>query len=157
MTEKIRGFTTYIGTKIVRALPLSEIEYYSLRGWAIPDKVMREKRKGYLVEYALNEGDAPNHTHYKGYISWSPRAPFEACYRLIGDYDNIEHSPHDASPQRKDLNVTSSQFEDLRNEISNIYEHIKSVDNGKRDIYIASILIERNINRIRSILNGIKE
>jgi hypothetical protein len=39
------------------------------------------ERDGYLVEYPLvGEDDTPNHPDYAGYISWSPKAAFEAAY-----------------------------------------------------------------------------
>lgn len=56
----------YIGTKIVRAAPEAKvIEHGS------PDTV--ELQPGYKIIYE------------DGYTSWSPKAVFERCYRLITD------------------------------------------------------------------------
>lgn len=51
---------TYIGTKIVRA-------------W----ESEKDGEPGYSVMYA------------DGYTSWSPKATFEACYRLVSDEEAV--------------------------------------------------------------------
>ena len=58
---------TYIGTKIVRAEPLSRQEYNDLRSWHLPEDENGEDA-GYLVEYT--DGGKPNHHAFEGYISW---------------------------------------------------------------------------------------
>lgn len=68
---------TYIGTKIVRAEPLSRQEYNDLRSWHLPEDENGEDA-GYLVEYT--DGGKPNHHAFEGYISWSPREQFENAY-----------------------------------------------------------------------------
>lgn len=67
----------HIGTKIVNAKPMTRAEYNIFRGWALPDDENGEDA-GYLVEYL--DGGAPNTPHYSGYISWSPKAQFDAAY-----------------------------------------------------------------------------
>ena len=58
----------YIGTKIIKAKPMTRGEYNDLRGWKVPaDEDYRDK--GFLVEYS------------DGYISWSPEKQFNDAYR----------------------------------------------------------------------------
>ncbi len=61
----------YIGTKIVCAMPTSKDEFRCshsmLEGMPFNDE------PGYLVVYP------------DGYESWSPKATFEAAYRLVSD------------------------------------------------------------------------
>ena len=58
----------YIGTKIIKATPMTRGEYNCYRGWNIPENENPED-KGYLVEYS------------DGYQSWSPEKQFEDAYR----------------------------------------------------------------------------
>lgn len=68
----------YIGTKIVRAEPMTRGAYNSLRGWFVPANE-DPADDGYLVEYT--DGGKPNVPGYKGYVSWSPKEQFENAYR----------------------------------------------------------------------------
>lgn len=61
---------TYIGTKIIKAQPMTRGAYNVQRGWTIPENENPED-PGYMVQYD-NE-----------YISWSPKVVFEAAYREI--------------------------------------------------------------------------
>lgn len=61
---------TYIGTKIIKAVPMTLGDYNTYRGWKIPDNE-DPMTEGYLVEYP------------DGYESWSPRDVFETAYREI--------------------------------------------------------------------------
>lgn len=70
---------TYVGTKVVRAVPMTRIEYLGLRGWALPDNENPDDA-GYLVEYA--DGGAPNVEGFTGYVSWSPKDVFERAYSV---------------------------------------------------------------------------
>ena len=58
----------YIGTKLIKAKPMTRGEYNDFRGWKIPENENPED-KGYLVEYS------------DGYQSWSPEKQFEDAYR----------------------------------------------------------------------------
>lgn len=69
---------TYIGTKIINAMPMSRASYNALRGWTLPANENGED-DGYLVEYT--DGGQPNHPDFAGYISWSPKEQFEGAYR----------------------------------------------------------------------------
>lgn len=69
---------TYIGTKLVRMLPMTRGEYNDFRAWTVPaDENLEDE--GYLVEYL--DGGKPNTPHYAGYVSWSPKAQADAAYR----------------------------------------------------------------------------
>jgi len=68
----------YIGTKIVRAKPMSRQAYNDLRGWKLPAYEVGTDA-GYLVEYV--DGGKPNHKDFAGYVSWSPAAQFDAAYQ----------------------------------------------------------------------------
>lgn len=52
--------------------------YNDYRGWTLPADE-NGADEGYLVEYL--DGGKPNHPKHDGYISWSPKAQFDAAYR----------------------------------------------------------------------------
>ena len=62
-----------IGTKLIKATPMTRLEYNNYRGWELPSNE-NGSDEGYLVEY-INGGDS-NHPNHKGYISWSPSNVF---------------------------------------------------------------------------------
>lgn len=68
----------HIGTKLVTAQPMTRQEYNDYRGWTLPTDE-EGSDTGYLVEYL--DGGKPNHPKHAGYISWSPKAQFDAAYR----------------------------------------------------------------------------
>lgn len=72
---------TYIGTKILRAEPMTRQQYNDFRGWRLPDDEDGADA-GYLVEYL--DGGKPNTKTHAGYVSWSPAAQFDAAYRKTG-------------------------------------------------------------------------
>ena len=70
----------YIGTKLVRAEPMTRQAYNDFRGWALPaDEDGSDE--GYLVEYL--DGGKPNVPTHIGYVSWSPKEQFDAAYREV--------------------------------------------------------------------------
>ena len=71
---------TYIGTKIIRALPMARQEYNDYRGWQLPADENGDD-EGYLVEYV--DGGKANDSRHAGYISWSPKDVFERAYRSV--------------------------------------------------------------------------
>lgn len=81
---------TYIGTKIVRAKPMTRPDYYGFRGWTI---VPTNDDEGYLVEYM--DGGERNHPEYTGYVSWSPKEQFDKAYVLVGEVQNNCLEPHE--------------------------------------------------------------
>lgn len=72
-------FTNYIGTKCVNGFPMNKVDYCKLRGWGVPANE-DPLEEGYLVEYPDSKS---NHEQFRGYISWSPKAAFEAAYRDV--------------------------------------------------------------------------
>lgn len=68
----------HIGTKMVTAQPMTRQAYNDYRGWTLPADE-NGADEGYLVEYL--DGGKPNHPNHVGYISWSPKAQFDAAYR----------------------------------------------------------------------------
>lgn len=69
----------YYGTKRISALPMTRGDYNKYRGWTLPADE-DDADEGYLVEYADSKS---NHSNHKGYISWSPKAVFEAAYQPV--------------------------------------------------------------------------
>jgi len=67
----------YIGTKVIKAKPMTRLEYNQLRGWTLPSDENGDD-EGFLVEDTA--GGKPNLAGYAGYISWSPKEHFEAAY-----------------------------------------------------------------------------
>lgn len=70
----------YIGTKRLKATPMTRGDYNRYRGWNCP-KDENPDDSGYMVEY--RDGGVPNHPNHEGYISWSPTNVFELAYRPI--------------------------------------------------------------------------
>lgn len=68
----------HIGTKVLRATAMTLGDYNTYVGFAMLDDE-DPMAMGYLVEY--QDGGKPNHPKHAGYISWSPKAVFEASYR----------------------------------------------------------------------------
>lgn len=71
---------TYIGTKIIRALPMARQQYNDYRGWQLPADENGDD-EGYLVEYV--DGGKANDPRHDGYISWSPSDVFKRAYRSV--------------------------------------------------------------------------
>lgn len=69
---------TFIGTKIILAMPMNWAEYNAYRGWELPANE-NGADEGYLVEYT--DGGKANDSRHAGYISWSPKEQFEGAYR----------------------------------------------------------------------------
>lgn len=79
---------TYIGTKIIRALPMTRQEYNDYRGWQLPADENGDD-EGYLVEYV--DGGKANDQRHAGYISWSPKDVFERSYRPMQGHGLPSH------------------------------------------------------------------
>jgi hypothetical protein len=71
---------THIGTKLVKARPMTSGEYNSYRGWEM-SAAEAASVEGYLVEYL--DGGKANDERHEGYISWSPKDVFDKAYRLV--------------------------------------------------------------------------
>ena len=61
---------SYIGCKIIKAIPMSSYEFNTYRGIRKEDS---DNQDGYLVKYP------------DGYESWSPKHVFEEAYREVSD------------------------------------------------------------------------
>ena len=68
---------TYTGNKLINAQPMTRAEYNIYRNWTLPDNE-NGADEGYLVEYT--DSGTPNDSRHAGYISWSPKAAFDAAY-----------------------------------------------------------------------------
>lgn len=83
----------YVGTKTIKAKPMTRGAYNDLRGWAVPENENPED-EGYLVVYLNGE---PNVEGYEGYVSWSPKKQFDETYfiaetfqdRLVIEYEEL--------------------------------------------------------------------
>lgn len=73
---------TYIGTKLINAMPMTRQAYNDFRGWDLPADENGEDH-GFLVEYV--DGGKANTPQYAGYVSWSPADVFERAYRPLPD------------------------------------------------------------------------
>lgn len=71
---------TYVGTKVIRAIPMDRGDYNIFKGWELPAGE-NPRDEGYLVMYA--DGGKPNVPGFSGYISWSPRDVFEKAYQQV--------------------------------------------------------------------------
>ena len=71
------GAQTYVGTKVLHAVPMTRGDYNRLRNWVIPEEE-NPNEEGYLVQYADNQ--TPNCQGFTGYISWSPADVFKKAY-----------------------------------------------------------------------------
>lgn len=87
METKI-NFRNYIGTKSLLAFPMNKGDYCKLRNWDLPSNE-EPGEEGYLVEYP---DSLPNHPEFRGYISWSPKAVFEASYNSYTEGCTFGHA-----------------------------------------------------------------
>lgn len=63
-------FAKYIGSKVIKAKPMTRGEYNEYRGWKIPENE-NPQDEGYLVVYVDSDD----------YVSWSPKDVFDRAYR----------------------------------------------------------------------------
>lgn len=73
--------TTYVGEKVIYALPMTRQEYNDFRGWQLPADE-NGSDAGFLVQYA--DGGTTNVEGFSGYLSWSPAEVFNRAYRPFG-------------------------------------------------------------------------
>jgi len=79
-TEVTSIMETYIGTKVVKATPMSRSQYLNYRGWDLPDGE-DPNDEVYLVEYQADPLSDPNHPDHDGYITMSPKHVFDKAYK----------------------------------------------------------------------------
>lgn len=76
MESNTSAMQTFIGVKMIQAMPMSEDEFASYKGKPIPN-AQPSKHPGYLVRYP------------DGYESWSPKDVFDAAYLPLSDPTRI--------------------------------------------------------------------
>jgi hypothetical protein len=84
MTDNAENWPLYQGTKQLKAVPMSKIDYCHLRGWEVPSNE-DPLEAGYVVEYQDNDSK-PNVHGFKNYVSWTPARVFEAVYCPCGTH-----------------------------------------------------------------------
>lgn len=72
----------FLGHKLVKATPMTLLEYNTYRGWELPSNEDGSE-DGFLVEYI--DGGKPNHPDHESYISWSPVDVFNNSYHASGN------------------------------------------------------------------------
>ena len=102
----------YIGTKIVNATPMSRVDYNEYRGWVLPANE-EGSDEGYLVEYT--DGGKANDSRHAGYISWSPKAQFDAAYLPIGDVSGMP-------PHQQRVVAEKAELDDKRAKLNGFFE-----------------------------------
>ena len=68
---------SYVGTRVVHAVPMSRAEYNAYRGWEVPADE-NPNDMGYLIEHA--DGQKGNVKGMAGYVNWKPAEIFHATY-----------------------------------------------------------------------------
>lgn len=76
--NEIAPMQEFIGTKMVRACPMTRADYNKLRGWTVPEDENGDDA-GMLVEYV--DGGKSNVAGFDGYVSWLPLDIFQRAYR----------------------------------------------------------------------------
>ena len=114
---------TYIGTKTIKAEPMTLGSYNEYRGWKIPENE-NPFRDGYLVIYP------------DGYESWSPREIFEEAYHeLLFDTPEMASASRYMQPVFPDIRPTVAVRED--DEYGGAHEYqfqnSKGFNNGKAE------------------------
>lgn len=133
----------YIGTKLLKAKPMTRGEYNDFRGWIIPPDE-NPNDTGYLVEYS------------DGYISWSPTKQFEEAYMQIGDNNTITQELVDSFIKNVETTTMGNKTTVVRAELINGFTIVDSsscVDpaNYNEDMG-REICLERIKNKIWELL-----
>lgn len=142
---------TYLGTKVVHAVPMNRAEYSELRDWQLPEDEDGSD-EGYLVEYADGRQDS-NVEGFGGYVSWSPRDIFEEAYKVVKtpepsthiDRMEIESLDLHEKINRLQTFMHSDKFEglsdqdqsDLHNQVSAMKLYVEIVDRRLARILVA--------------------
>lgn len=74
---------TYIGTKVVNAIPMTRLAYNVFRGWQLPADE-NGADEGFLIE---DKNGTANTASYSGYVSWLPEAEFNRTYVEMKTFD----------------------------------------------------------------------
>lgn len=106
----------YIGTKAIKAKPMTRGAYNDLRGWTVPANENPED-DGYLVVYPNGE---PNVEGYDGYVSWSPKEQFDNVYYIAETFQDrlaIEYDELNEKINKLTSFMESEQFEKLSSDM----------------------------------------
>jgi hypothetical protein len=140
---------TYLGTKLVKAEPMTRLEYNEYRGWTPPHG--EDDEEGYLVEYL--DGGKANHAAHKGYISWSPKDVFEFSYTPVGEQG--EYLPHEYRVVIEKAQL-DAKIERLRMFIAgSVYESVYAAEQDRLQAQLTKMLDLSDIlaERIESFHN----
>lgn len=99
----------YIGTKTLKAVPMTRGHYCDYRGWKVPENENKGDY-GYLVEYT--DGGQPNDERHNGYISWSPKDVFEKSY-VRYDAEGLEPHQQRVAAEKAQLDDRISKLRDF--------------------------------------------
>ena len=134
---------TFIGTKIVKALPMTRLAYNEFRGWTLPaDEDGTDE--GYLVEYT--DGGKPNTEKYAGYVSWSPKQQFDDAYIYVPSTENLPEHMVRVAGEKSELD---SKLNKLRKFIET--DFFKSLPENKRDLLKTQQVLMTNYSSILSL------
>ena len=147
----------YIGTKVLKAIPMTRGEYNRYRGWDMPSNE-DPADDGYLVEY--EDGGKPNDARHTGYISWSPADVFERSYQptqgmmdeqgrdtiisvlnkindslsgILGELAEIKDSSIDNNIS---LETISDSLKEIKDSSDMIHGSLKSLDDNGIEVYV---------------------
>jgi hypothetical protein len=125
---------TYLGTKLVKAEPMTRLEYNEYRGWTPPHG--EDDEEGYLVEYL--DGGKANHASHTGYISWSPKDVFEFSYTPVGEQG--EYLPHEYRVVIEKAQL-DAKIERLRTFIAgSVYESVYAAEQDRLQAQLTKML-----------------
>lgn len=114
-------FKTYIGTKTVKAVPMTRTEAEKLLGKSITPAEPGEE--GYLVEYK------------DGYQSWSPAKAFDEAYkvaethvdRMYIELDELTNNIHNACKACRSIKMNDRQLMTLHQQISKMLQYAQTL------------------------------
>jgi hypothetical protein len=138
----------YIGTKLVKAMPMTRQEYNDLRGWKVPANENPED-DGYLVEYPDSEA---NHQDFAGYISWCPKKQFEEA--------NICYSYYRNKPDF--VNRMLAEYAQLTYRINKLHSFLSGeamLSTQERDLMVCQLAAMRNYAdalKVRIVASGVQ-
>lgn len=119
----------YIGTKAIKAKPMTRGAYNALRGWTVPENENHDD-EGYLVVYPNSE---PNVEGYDGYVSWSPKEQFDNVYYIAETFQDrlvIEQEELNEKINKLTAFMESEQFEKLSPTMKSEMHHQKEAMEG---------------------------
>ena len=136
---------TFIGTKIVNATPMNRADYKEYRGWQLPANEDGAD-DGHLVEYT--DGGKANDSRHAGYISWSPKAQFDAAYLSIGDVSGLPPHQQRVVAEKAELDDKRVKLDTFMNGekfhvVCNEDERIRMIDQYNAMTTYSKVLGER--------------